>query len=276
MLNPAERKPPLSRQCRLLHISRSSVYYKPVGVKRADLDLMRLIDEQYLKTPFYGSRSMTLHLRRQDYPVNRKRIQRLMRRMGLEAIYPKPRTSRRHPGNKVYPYLLRDLCIERPNQIWAADITYIPMNRGFMFLVAVMDWHSRKVLSWRLSNTLDAEFCLAALQEAIACHGTPEIFNTDQGAQFTSQAFTSVLEAHGISVSMDGRGRVQDNIFIERLWWTLKYQYLYLRSFDSALELRRGLTEWFKFYNSQRPHQTLDGLTPDEVYLSQPPLAEVA
>jgi len=276
MLSPAERKLPLSRQCRLLNISRSSLYYKPVGVKRADLDLMRLIDEQYLKTPFYGSRSMTLHLKRQGYPVNRKRIQRLMRRMGLEAIYPKPRTSRRHPGHKVYPYLLRDLHIERPNQVWAADITYIPMNRGFMFLVAVMDWHSRKVLSWRLSNTLDTEFCVAVLQEAITCHGTPEIFNTDQGAQFTSQAFTAILEAQRIAVSMDGRGRVRDNIFIERLWWTLKYQYLYLRSFDTTMELRQGLSEWFKFYNSQRPHQTLDGLTPDEVYFSQPPLAEAA
>ena len=276
MLSPAERKLPLSRQCRLLKISRSSLYYKPVDVKRADLDLMRLMDEQYLKTPFYGSRSMTLHLKRQGYPVNRKRIQRLMRRMGLEAIYPKPRTSRRHPGHKVYPYLLRDLHIERPKQVWAADITYIPMNRGFMFLVAVMDWHSRKVLSWRLSNTLDTEFCVAALQEAITCHGTPEIFNTDQGAQFTSHAFTAILEAQRIAVSMDGRGRVQDNIFIERLWWTLKYQYLYLRSFDTTMELRRGLTEWFMFYNSQRPHQTLDGLTPDEVYFSQPPLAEAA
>jgi putative transposase len=199
-----------------------------------------------------------------------------MHQMGLEAIYPKPHTSRKHPGHKVYPYLLRNLCINRPNQVWAADITYIPMNRGFMFLTVVMDWHSRKVLSWRLSNTLDAEFCVAALQEAITCHGTPGIFNTDQGAQFTSQAFTTVLETHNIAVSMDGRGRVQDNIFIERLWWTLKYQYLYLRSFDSALELRRGLTEWFKFYNSQRPHQTLDGLTPDEVYYSQPILAEAA
>ena len=276
MLNPSERKLPLSRQCRLLKISRSSLYYKPVDVKRADLDLMRLMDEQYLKTPFYGSRSMTLHLKRQGYPVNRKRIQRLMRRMGLEAIYPKPRTSRRHPGHKVYPYLLRDLHIERPKQVWAADITYIPMNRGFMFLVAVMDWHSRKVLSWRLSNTLDTEFCVAALQEAITCHGTPEIFNTDQGAQFTSHAFTAILEAQRIAVSMDGRGRVQDNIFIERLWWTLKYQYLYLRSFDTTMELRRGLTEWFMFYNSQRPHQNLDGLTPDEVYFSQPPLAEAA
>jgi len=276
MLEPRDSKLSLSQQCRLLSISRSSLYYKPCGVKTGDLELMQLIDEQYLKTPFYGSRSMTHHLKRQGYPVNRKRIQRLMRQMGLEAIYPKPHTSRKHPSHKVYPYLLRDLPIGHPNQVWAADITYIPMNRGFMFLVVIMDWHSRKVLSWRLSNTLDAEFCVAALQEAITCHGPPEIFNTDQGAQFTSQAFTAVLEAHGIAVSMDGRSRVQDNIFIERLWWTLKYQYLYLRSFDSILELRRGLTEWFMFYNSQRPHQTLDGLTPDEVYYAQPTLAEAA
>jgi putative transposase len=276
MLEPKTSKLSLSRQCRLLSISRSSVYYKPSGVETGDLELMGLIDDQYLKTPFYGSRSMTHHLKRQGYPVNRKRIQRLMRQMGLEAIYPKPRTSRKYPGHKVYPYRLRYLSIGRPNQVWAADITYIPMNQGFMFLVVVMDWHSRKVLSWRLSNTLEGEFCVAALQEAITCHGTPEIFNTDQGAQFTSQAFTTVLEAQSIAVSMDGRGRVQDNIFIERLWWTLKYQYLYLRSFESALELRKGLTEWFVFYNSHRPHQTLDGLTPDEVYYAQPMLAEAA
>jgi putative transposase len=276
MLEPGDGKLPLSRQCRLLGISRSSLYYKPSSVKTGDLELMRLIDEQYLKTPFYGSRSMTDHLKRQGHPVNRKRIQRLMRQMGLEAIYPKPHTSRKHPGHKVYPYLLRDLAVVRPNQVWAADITYIPMNRGFMFLVAVMDWHSRKVLSWKLSNTLDAEFCVAALQEALSCHGSPEIFNTDQGAQFTSQAFTTALEAQGIAVSMDGRGRMQDNIFIERLWWTLKYQYLYLRSFDSALELRRGLREWVLFYNSQRPHQTLDAMTPDEVYYARPTLAEAA
>jgi putative transposase len=260
----------------LLRLSRSSLYYKPVSVKRADLELMHLMDKQYLKTPFYGSRSMTEHLKRQGYLVNRKRIQRLMRRMGLEAIYPKPRTSRKHPEHRIYPYLLRDLHVEAPNQVWAADITYIPMNRGFMYLVAVMDWHSRKVLSWRLSNTLDADFCTDALQEAITRHGTPEIFNTDQGTQFTSQAFTAILEAQGIAVSMDGRGRVQDNIFIERLWWTLKYQYLYLRSFDTTVDLRRGLTEWFAFYNAERPHQTLDGLTPDEVYFSHPLLAEAA
>lgn len=227
---------------------------------------MRLIDEQYLKTPFYGSRSMTLHLQRLGYRINRKHIQRLMRLMGLEAIYPKPRTSRPHPAHKVYPYLLRGLNIDHPNQVWAADITYIPMARGFMFLVAVMDWYSRKVLSFKLSNTLDTDFCLEAVEEAIRTYGPPEIFNTDQGAQFTSQAFTGLLDQHQIRISMDGRGRVQDNIFIERLWWTIKYQFIYLRSFDSGSDLRLGLDEWLQFYNQERPHQTFGQLTPDEVY----------
>ena len=256
----------VSRQCRLLNLSRSSVYYKPVEMAPQDLVLMRLIDEQYLKTPFYGSRSMTRHLRRLGYRVNRKRIQRLMRLMGLEAIYPKPKTSRPHPEHKIYPYLLRDLTIDHPNQVWASDITYIPMARGFMYLVAVMDWYSRKVLSFKLSNTLDTDFCLEAVEEAIRIYGPPEIFNTDQGAQFTSRAFTGLLEQHQIRISMDGRGRVQDNIFIERLWWTTKYQYLYLRSFDNGSALRIGLEEWFRFYNQERPHQTFDILTPDEVY----------
>lgn len=238
---------------------------------------MRLIDEQYLKTPFYGSRSMTLHLRRLGYPVNRKHIQRLMRLMGLEAIYPKPKTSRPHPDHKIYPYLLRDLNINRPNQVWAADITYIPMARGFMFLVAVMDWYSRKVLSFKLSNTLDTDFCLEAVEEAIRTYGSPEIFNTDQGAQFTSQAFTGLLDQHQIRISMDGRGRVQDNIFIERLWWTIKYQFIYLRSFDNGSDLRLGLEEWLRFYNQERPHQTFGQLTPDEVYYSSPsPITQAA
>ena len=231
---------------------------------------MRLIDEQYLKTPSWGSRSMRNHLRRLGYKVNRKRIQRLMRNMGLEAIYPKPRTSRPHPEHKVYPYLLRNLAIDHPNQVWAADITYIPMSRGFMYLVAVMDWHSRKVLSWRVSNSLDSDFCVEALKDALSRYGTPEIFNTDQGAQFTSQGFTDVLKHHEVAISMDGRGRVQDNIFIERLWWTLKYQYLYLWSFGNGTELRQGLREWFNFYNRQRSHQALDDLTPDEVYYCLP------
>jgi putative transposase len=256
----------ISDQCRLLSISRSSFYFRPKPLKEEDLKLMRLIDEQFLKTPTWGSRSMRNHLRRLGYKVNRKRVQRLMRIMGLEPIYPKPRTSRPHPEHKVYPYLLRDLDINRPNQVWAADITYIPMNRGFMYLVAVMDWHSRKILSWRVSNTLESEFCIEAQEEALVRHGRPEIFNTDQGAQFTSQGFVGLLESHGIQVSMDGRGRVQDNIFIERLWWTIKYHYLYLHAFENGTELRRGLHQWVDFYNQSRPHQALDNLTPDEVY----------
>jgi putative transposase len=277
MVDPKEPDLSINRQCRLLSISRSSYYYRSKPIKAEDLELMRLIDEQYLKTPTWGTRSMRNHLRRLGYKINRKRVQRLMRLMGLEAIYPRPKTSRPHPEHKVYPYLLRNLEIDRPNQVWAADITYIPMCRGFMYLVAVMDWHSRKVLSWRLSNTLEADFCVAAVEEAIERFGTPEIFNTDQGAQFTSDTFTSLLKKHDIDISMDGRRRVQDNIFIERLWWTLKYHYLYLRSFANGSELRNGLREWFRFYNTERSHQALDNMTPDEVYYDLPhPFAEAA
>jgi len=269
MIGPSESLS-ISSQCRLLGISRSSFYYQPKPVKEEDLALMRLIDEQFLKTPTWGSRSMRNHLRRLGYKVNRKRVQRLMRIMGLEPIYPKPRTSRPHPDHKVYPYLLRDLTIDRPNQVWSADITYIPMRRGFMYLVAVMDWHSRKVLSWRVSNTLESEFCIEALEQALRRYGNPEIFNTDQGAQFTSRGFVGLLESHGIQVSMDGRGRAQDNIFIERLWWTLKYHFVYLHAFDNGSELRRGLQQWVDFYNQDRFHQSLDNLTPDEVYYGLP------
>jgi putative transposase len=267
----------ISCQCQLLSINRSSFYYQPKPIKAEDLKLMRLIDEQYLKTPTWGSRSMRNHLRRLGYKINRKRVQRLMRLMGLEAIYPKPKTSRPHPDHKIYPYLLRGLQIDRPNQVWAIDITYIPMNRGFMYLVAVMDWYSRKVLSWRLSNTMEADFCVEAVAEAIERFGAPEILNSDQGAQFTSEAFTGLLEKNGIAVSMDGRGRCQDNIFIERLWWTLKYHYIYLHSFGTGSELRKGLRYWFKFYNRERFRQALDNLTPDEVYYNLPhPFAEAA
>jgi len=277
MIDRKNQKLSLSRQCQLLEISRSSIYYKPVAPKAEDLEFMRLIDEQYLKTPCWGSRSMRNWLRRKGCKVNRKRVQRLMRLMGLEAIYPKPRTSRPHPQHQIYPYLLRDLTIDHSNQVWAADITYIPMARGFMYLVAVMDWHSRKVLSWKLSNTLDAEFCVEALNQAIERFGTPQIFNTDQGAQFTSKEFTSVLKDKDIAISMDGRGRVQDNIFIERLWWTLKHQHIYLHSFDDGAQLRTGLSRWFEFYNKERPHQGLDGHTPDEVYFTTClPVAEAA
>lgn len=266
MLKPDHPGLSLSGQCSILGISRSSVYYKKRSVREEDLQLMRLIDEQYLKTPFYGSRSMRNYLRRLGHKINRKRVQRLMRLMGLEAVYPKPKTSKPHPEHKIYPYLLRNLSIDHPNQVWAADITYIPMQRGFMYLVAVMDWYSRKVLSWKLSNTLDAEFCTAALEEAIKHYGCPEIFNTDQGSQFTSAAFTELLESNGIEISMDGRGRFHDNIFIERLWWTVKYQYLYLRAFEGGTDLRQGLENWFSFYNQERPHQSLNDRTPDETY----------
>ena len=277
MIDPDHQKLSLSRQCQLVDISRSSVYYKPRPISAENLKYMRLIDEQYLKRPFCGSRGMRNYLRRLGYKVNRKRMQRLMRLMGLEPIYPKPKTSRAHPGHKIYPYLLKDMTIDQPNQVWSADITYIPMTQGHMYLVAVMDWHSRKVLSFKLSNTMDTAFCVEALTEALERFGRPQIFNTDQGAQFTSNEFTSTLKTSGIAISMDGRGRCQDNIFIERLWWTLKYQYLYLHSFDTGTELHVGLKQWVEYYNSERPHQSLDAMTPDEVYFGlSHPMAKAA
>jgi len=227
---------------------------------------MRLIDELYLDHPCRGSRSMRNQLRRLGYKTNRKKVQRLMRMMGIRAVYPKPRTTIPHPGHKVYPYLLRNLNIDHPNHVWASDITYIPMKSGFMYLTVIMDWNSRKILSWRISNSMETDFCIEALEEAINRYGAPEIFNTDQGSQFTSNKFTKVLESHGVTISMDGRGRAQDNIFIERLWWSLKHQYLYLRAFESGSQLYRGLKTWFEFYNQDRAHQALDNLTPDEVY----------
>jgi len=276
MIDPLQ-KPSISRQCHLLSLNRSSYYYKPLRIKPEDLELMRLIDEQYMKTPSYGSRSMVRHFRRQGRKVNRKRIQRLMRLMGIEAIYPKPHISRPHPEHKIYPYLLRELTIDRPNQVWATDITYIPMARGFMYLVAIMDWHSRKILAWRISNTLESDFCVNALQEALRRYDAPEIFNTDQGSQFTSNSFTQTLKDHGVKISMDGRGRCQDNIFIERLWWTIKHHYLYLHSFDGGSDLRKGLRRWVHYYNQERGHSSLDDRTPDEVYYDIPlPFAEAA
>jgi putative transposase len=276
MIEPSQQ-PSISRQCEMLGICRSSYYYRAKPIKPDDLKLMRQIDEMYLQDPTLGSRSISRQFKRQGQKVNRKRIQRLMRLMGLEAIYPKPRTSRPHPQHRVYPYLLRDMTINRPNQVWAADITYVPMARGFMYLVAIMDWHSRKILSWRVSNTLEPSFCVEALQEALERYGSPEIFNTDQGAQFTSTAFTEVLKDNAVKISMDGRGRCQDNIFIERLWWTIKYQYLYLRSFDTGRALRQGLKEWIGYYNEERSHSSLDDRTPDEVYYGLPhPFAEAA
>jgi len=277
MIEPANQQLSISRQCKIMDVKRSSYYYSPKPIKPEDLELMRIIDELYLQDPSLGSRSLSRQLRRQGKKANRKKVQRLMRLMGIEAVYPKPRTTRPHPQHKVYPYLLRNLTIELPNQVWATDITYIPMARGFMYLVAVMDWHSRKILSWRVSNTMEPAFCIEALEEAIERYGAPEIFNTDQGSQFTSNAFTKVLKDNQVAISMDGRGRCQDNIFVERLWWTLKYQYIYLHSFDTGKALRRGLTRWIRYYNQERGHSSLDDKTPDEVYYGLPlPYAEAA
>ena len=255
------------RQCALLGISRSSVYYQPVQASQENLVLMKLIDRQYLERPFYGSRRMTAWLRSQGYRVNRKRVRRRLGIMGLRAIYRRPRTSQPAPGHRVYPYLLRGTEITRPNLVWTADITYIPMARGFLYLVAIMDWHSRYVLSWRLSNTMEGDFCIEALEEALR-KGRPEIFNTDQGAQFTSEAFTGLLEEHGIRISMDGKGRYTDNLFIERLWRSLKYEEVYLRAYAGGTEARAGIGGYFGFYNGERPHQALGYSTPAEVFLN--------
>jgi putative transposase len=254
-------------QCRLLGISRSGLYYQPVGISEEDLTLMKLIDGQYLSTPFYGARRMAAWLKKQGYRGNRKRVQRLMRIIEVKAIYRRPKTSRPAPGHKIYPYLLRDIEVTRPNQVWAADITYIPMARGFLYLVAIIDWYSRYVLSWRLSNTLDADFCVDALEEALR-KGLPDIFNTDQGAQFTSKDFTRLLERHGVRISMDGKGRYSDNLFIERLWRTVKYEEVYLKAYQDGKEARVGITNYFRFYNTERPHQALGYRTPAEAFSS--------
>ncbi len=254
----------LSRQCELLGLSRAALYYQPVEVDGDELELMALIDRQYLRTPFYGSRRMAAWLQTQGHAVNRKRVQRLMQQMGLVAIYQRPRTSRPAPEHRIYPYLLRGLSIQRVHQVWAADITYIPMARGFLYLVAVMDWVSRYVLAWRLSNMLDASFCLEALEEALR-QGRPEIFNTDQGSQFTDEDFTGVLRAHGVAISMDGRGRFADNIFVERLWRSLKYEEVYLKAYDSVAQARQGIAAYFEFYNHQRLHQALGYRAPRQV-----------
>ena len=266
MIDPTHHRLSISRQCTLAGVSRSSFYYQGKGETPLNLKLMRLIDEQWLKTPFFGSRRMARYLQSESYCVGRKRVRRLMRKMGIEAIYPKPKTSKPHPANPIYPYLLRDMVIDRPNQVWCADVTYIPMRSGFMYLVAVMDWHSRRLLSWRVSNTLEADFCVAALEDAIRQYGKPEIFNTDQGTQFTSLAFTGLLKENGIKISMDGKGAWMDNVFIERLWWSLKYECVYLNEFDSGKALRKGLRTWIDFYNSQRGHSSLDNRTPDQAY----------
>lgn len=248
-----------------MDISRSGLYYQPVGIPEEDLTVMKLIDRQYLATPFYGARKIAAWLKSQGRLVNRKRVRRLMQVMSLKAIYRRPRTSTPASGNKIYPYLLSGLKITRPNQVWAADITYIPMARGFLYLVAIIDVYSRYVLSWRLSNTLDAGFCVDALQEALR-KGRPEIFNTDQGSQFTSEVFTGLLAQYGIRISMDGKGSYNDNLFIERLWRTVKYEEVYLKAYQDGRDARIGLGNFFPFYNTERPHQALDYRTPAEVY----------
>jgi len=265
------RHPSLSvvRQCKLLDISRSGLYYQPTGISEEDLTLMKLIDRQYLVTPFYGARKIAAWLKSQGQRVNRKRVRRLMCVMGLKAIYRRPRTSKPAAGHKIYPYLLSGLKITRPNRVWAADITYIPMARGFLYLVTIIDWYSRYVLSWRLSNTLDAGFCVEALEEALR-KGKPEIFNTDQGAQFTSEAFTGLLEQYGVRISMDGKGSYNDNLFIERLWRTVKYEEVYLKAYQDGRDARISLGNYFRFYNTERPHQALGYRTPAEVFTSIP------
>jgi putative transposase len=253
------------RQCELLGLSRSTFYYQPAQESEEDLALMRLIDQQYTRYPFYGSRRMTAWLKAQRHPVNRKRVRRLMGLMGLEAIYPRPRLSAADRQHKVYPYLLRGVSIGRVDQVWSTDITYVPMTAGFMYLAAVIDWHSRYVLAWRLSNTLDGQFCLDMLDEALSL-GKPEVFNTDQGAQFTASAWTDRLLSAGVAVSMDGRGRCLDNVFVERLWRAVKYEDLYLRGYDTVPELTEGLGRYFPFYNEERLHQALGYRTPAAVY----------
>ncbi len=262
----------LTRQCRLLSIGRSSLYDRPKGESAETLALMRRIDALFLKYPFYGARQMVRHLRREGVRIGRRRAARLMRLLGLQAVYRAPRTSAPHLGHRVYPYLLRGLAIERPNHVWCADITYIPVRRGFLYLVAIMDWASRCVLAWRLSNTLDAGFCVEALDEALARHGTPQIFNTDQGSQFTGFAFTARLREAGIRISMDGRGRCMDNIFIERLWRSLKYEAVYLHEIADGFAARRVIGQWIGFYNTERPHSALGGRTPAEAYRGDTPV----
>jgi putative transposase len=275
MIDP-EHTLPLSRQSKIVGISRSSLYYRAVPISERDLELMRLIDKIHLKYPFYGSRRIRNELRDLGHDVGRGHVSTLMKKMGIMALYQKPRLSVPHPDHKVYPYLLRGVEISRANHCWAADITYLPMARGFCYLVAIMDWASRRVMAWRLSNTLDASFCTEALEEAIMKYGTPEIFNTDQGSQFTSEAFTEILDTHSIRISMDSRGRWMDNVFVERLWRSVKYEEVYLKSYSTLAEARRELAGYFEFYNERRRHQGLDDRTPDEVYWTTLPQIKVA
>jgi putative transposase len=257
----------LTRQCKLLHISRAGLYYKPKGESALNLSLMEKIDRQHLKTPWYGARQMARFLRRHGYCVSRKRISRLMRKMGVVALAPGPQTSKRNKAHAVYPYLLRDLKITNANQVWCTDVTFIPMQHGFLYLVAIMDWHTRHVLSWRLSTTQDTNMCLEALEEAVENYGVPQIFNTDQGSQFTSTAWIEALKSKDIKISMDGKGCWVDNVFIERLWRSLKYECIYINAFDTFKEAWAGINHWMNYYNDERPHSSLNDKTPSEVYL---------
>lgn len=259
---------PVTRQCQILSLARSSAYYRPQEASEADLALMRRIDELHLAHPFAGSRMLRDMLRREGHFIGRKHVATLLKKMGIEALYKKPNTSRRYPAHPVYPYLLRELPIVRTNHVWAADITYIPMKRGFVYLFAVMDWASRRVLSWRLSNTLTTDFCIEAVQEAIHRYGTPDIFNTDQGCQFTSLEFTQLLKDNDINISMDGKGCWRDNVFVERLWKSIKYEEVYLRAYETVNMARSGIGCYLDFYNSRRPHSALDGITPDAFYFA--------
>jgi putative transposase len=271
-------KQPLSvaRQCRLLDLPRSTYYYRPKPVPEADLELMRKIDECHLERPFYGSRRLKDWLELLGYAVSRKKVQRLMREMGLTALYPKRNLSKRNQAHKVYPYLLKGLVIDRPNQVWAADVTYLPMAKGFLYLVAIIDWYSRKVLAWELSNSMDASFCVDALETALRKYGKPEIFNTDQGSQFTSEAFTSMLKENDIRISMDGKGRWVDNVFVERLWRSLKYEEVYLKGYANVTEARKSISAYLDFFNRDRRHQSLDRRTPDQVYYESAGLRRAA
>ena len=267
MISEGHPEVSVERRCQLLGLPRSTYYRKPTsGLRKGDLELMRRIDAIYLEHPWMGSRTISDELKKSGLPASRNCVRRLMRIMRIESLAPKPGTSKRQPRHPVYPYLLKELTIDRPNQVWATDITYIPMQKGFMYLIAIMDWATRKVLSWKLSNTLDTRFCVEALKEALLTYGAPEIFNTDQGCQFTSEAFTKVLKTWNVKISMDGKGRFKDNIFIERLWRTLKYEKIYLKSYETGTELAKDLKDWFIWYNEKRGHSSLDKRTPDEAY----------
>ena len=269
-------KLPVTRQAEILNISRGAVYYLPKPVSAANLKLMRRIDELHLELPFAGSRMLRDLLRQEGLPVGRKHVATRMRKMGIEALYRRPNTSRRHPEHPVYPYLLRHLAVTRPNQVWAMDITYIPMARGFVYLAAVVDWCSRKVLSWRVSITMESDFCIEAVEEAMARYGKPDIFNTDQGSQFTSSAFTGLLKQHGIRISMDGQGAWRDNVFVERLWKSVKYEEVYLKAYNTVSEARTSIGKYFEFYNRRRPHSSLDRMTPEQFYFNQRPQPKAA